>query len=136
MESGAVYCCVKSFVRDVRLQQEPVLCLRPEQLLRLATPFPTNIVEQRPLTEREMGDVVQLSRLCKGKYEMPRAAAALQVYARSREYSVPALTWLQRPGLATTNVFCFKSYRFLFRYACYAQEAQLDNKQFACTAWL
>ena len=98
LEQDGVYCCVKTFVRDVKLQQPPMLCLRPGQLMRLETLWPNSILERHPLKEGEVGDVVQLSRLCREKYEMPRAAAALNAYLVERNYSVPALTWLQRRG--------------------------------------
>lgn len=95
VEPDAVYCCVKDFVRDVRLQQPPLLCLRPQQLLRLAGLWPDRLNERHPLKEKEAEDVVKLARLCRDKYEMPRAAAALQAYLTERHYSAPALTWLQ-----------------------------------------
>lgn len=103
VEPASVYCCVKSFVRDVQLQQPPVLCLRPEQLQRLDGPFPRTLLEQRPLKEKEILDVVQLSSCCE-KYEMHRAARALKAYVRNRYYTVPALTWLQRQGHRASNV--------------------------------
>ena len=96
VEAEAVYCCVKAFVRDAALQQPPLLCLRPGQLHRLATLWPDTILERHPLTQREVEDVVKLSRLCQEKYQMPRAAMALRAYLVERNYSVPALTWLQR----------------------------------------
>jgi len=93
----AVYCCVKSFARDTGLQQPPLLCLRPGQLLPLAGMWPDTILERHPLKDREVQDVVKLSKLCREKYQMPRAADALIAYLVERNYSVPALTWLQRP---------------------------------------
>jgi hypothetical protein len=119
-EPASVYCCVKSFVRDVKLQQPPLLCLRPAQLLRLDSMWPEEILDRHPLTEREVADAVKLSRLCQDKYDMPRAAAALRSYLTDRNYSVPALTWLQRlTGLITFSIILllwfFKFIFFLFR---------------------
>jgi len=110
-ETDAVYCCVKAFVRDLGLQQPPLLCLRPAQLLRLAGMWPDTILERHPLKEREVQDTVKLSKLCREKYQMPRAADALLAYLVERNYSVPALTWLQRPcmpclGLYPESAFC------------------------------
>lgn len=103
VQPDAVYCCVKSFVRDVGLQQPPLLCLRPEHLLRLGSLWPEEILERQPLKKGQIEDIVKLSRLCQDKYEMPGAAAALQAYLTERNYSVPALTWLQRLGLDLCN---------------------------------
>ena len=97
-ETDAVYCCVTAFVRDVGLQQPPLLCLRPAQLLQLAGMWPDTILERHPLKEKEVQDAVRLSKLCREKYQMPRAADALHAYLVERNYSVPALTWLQRPA--------------------------------------
>ena len=96
-ETDAVYCCVKAFVRDAGLQQPPLLCLRPAQLLQMAGMWPDTILERHPLKEKEIQDAVKLSKLCREKYQMPRAADALKAYLVERNYAVPALTWLQRP---------------------------------------
>ena len=96
-EIDAVYCCVKAFVRDAGLQQPPLLCLRPAQLLQMAGLWPDTILERHPLKEKEIQDAVKLSKLCREKYQMPRAADALKAYLVERNYAVPALTWLQRP---------------------------------------
>ena len=96
-ETDAVYCCVKAFVRDAGLQQPPLLCLRPAQLLQMAGMWPDTILERHPLKEKEIQDAVKLSKLCREKYQMPRAADALKAYRVERNYAVPALTWLQRP---------------------------------------
>lgn len=104
VEPSGVYCCVKSFVRDVKLQQPPLLCLRPSQLQKLTSPHPTEILERRPLSEREIHDAVQLSKLCESKYDMPRAAAALKEYVACRDYTVPALSWLLRRRIVQLRV--------------------------------
>ena len=96
-ETDAVYCCVKAFVRDAGLQQPPLLCLRPAQLLQMAGLWPDTVLERHALKEKEIQDAVKLSKLCREKYQMPRAADALQAYLMERNYAVPALTWLQRP---------------------------------------
>ena len=98
VEMDSIYCCVKSFVRDVKLQQPPLLSLRPSHLQRLGSLWPDTILDRHPLTEREVADTVKLSRLCQDKYAMPRAAQALQAYLTDRTYSVPPLTWLGRLG--------------------------------------
>jgi len=99
-EPDAVYCCIKSFVQDTVLQQPPLLCLWPAQLLHLAGMWPDTILERHPLKDCEVQDIVKLSKLCQEKYQMPRAADALIAYLVEWNYSVPALTWLQRPQCA------------------------------------
>ena len=96
-ESTSVYCCVKSYVRDLGLQQAPVLVLREQRLVLLRSPAPQDIVERKELSDKEIRSCLKLAQVCETKFQMPDAAAALRDTVYKREYHRIAFAWCLQP---------------------------------------
>ena len=92
-----VYCCVKSFIRDTSLQQEPLLVVKSGWTLPSRAP---SIVHERvALTDRQVKDAHTLHWVCKKVISpcLDKAAKALEDRLKQRKYQVPKLTWMQEP---------------------------------------
>ena len=98
IDDDGAYCCLKGFVRDLELQQDPILVL-PGRCPQLPTQAPMQVLRRTPLTKKEINDAVRIADLCRLKWNMPEAAAALLLYVQDRTYSFPPLPWLDGPLL-------------------------------------
>lgn len=106
-DPGDVFCCVKTYMRDTRLQQPPVLVLpkarrdrvhgRPSTVL---TAEPLNMTDARAAQLEAMATVYE-----KRAYGYYRAARALRDLARCTQAPpVPAPGWLDEPAMAQPPV--------------------------------
>ena len=93
-----VLCCVKAYMRDTALQQQPVLVLRAPRKNLVREAEPRDIVPVRALTGRETDSYVELCNMCETELGLARAAQALRDLIYKREYIVPRRGWLSEPG--------------------------------------
>lgn len=97
----AVYCCVKTFMRDCQLQQPPELCIPRERALTILTDLPQGYVSRRPLTSTEISTCLSLAAAVL-EMGLVQAEAALQDHVRVRRYALAPLSWLrdlQQPNM-------------------------------------
>jgi hypothetical protein len=79
--------CVKTYVRDIELQQPPVLIVRPNELADLG-PEPLELVLRKPLTNKLLEGYLTLAQACERDLDMPLAANALRDLVQAREYTM------------------------------------------------
>ncbi len=104
-ESQGTYCCVKTYMRDLQLQQPPELLLGALDVEReLATSEPTTVLPLHPLAAVAISGFLQLSALCKNQYDMPLAGAALHHLAVNRDVALPRDRWLDCAGRRPADV--------------------------------
>jgi len=90
-----IVCCVKTYMRDVTLQQAPVVVLPLDRQIDLGVP--TRFVPVHPLTTKEIKTYVDLENRCRNELDLPKAADALHDLVHKRDYEAPALGWLTAP---------------------------------------
>ena len=92
-----VFCCVKAYMRDQRLQQSPVFVLPMSRRDRVQGR--PNIVEPVNMTDARAAQLEAIATVIeKDAYGYRRAARALRDLANSRTApSLPALGWLEKP---------------------------------------
>ena len=95
VQSTAVYCCVKAFVRSEDLQQAPELIF--DRPLSLTGSEPSGVLRSEELGQKEISDAMVLQSLCQYKYNKLEAAKALNDYVRKRRYELEPLEWLKSP---------------------------------------
>lgn len=97
IEDDAVYCCVKTYMRDTHLQQEPLHCVKAAQARRVwaLSPAPTAIVPRGQRSEEEIKNITVLADACKHELGLPDAGAALEALLTDRRVFLPRLTWLE-----------------------------------------
>ena len=97
IEDDAVYCCVKTYMRDTHLQQEPHHCVKAAQARRVwaLSPAPTAIVPRGQRSEEEIKNITVLADACKHELGLPDAGAVLEALLTDRRVSLPCLTWLE-----------------------------------------
>ena len=99
-----VFCCVKAYMRDKRLQQEPLVVLPRSRCDRVQgrpdTVEPIRMTDDRASQLEAIATVIEQE--CYGYY---RAARALRELARSRVAPpLPAPGWLEEPPVAQPPV--------------------------------
>ena len=94
-----VLCCVKTYMRDTRLQQAPVLVLPAGRVENMRSLEPENAVRVTPLTERQINHYLELADICSDRLELPEAAQALQDLVLKRDYPGVPVGWLSEPGV-------------------------------------
>ena len=90
--SEDVYCCVKTYMRDTQLQQEPMLILpagRDEQLVG----EPRDICSRHVMSKDKIRNYMKLATKLKENC-LSRAADALHALVFDRSYSLPSFPWL------------------------------------------
>lgn len=98
-EALGTYCCVKTYMRDLRLQQAPELLLAELEVeQKVHQEQPQALVPLHALAPVAISGFLQLSRLCQDSYDMPLAAKALHHLAVDRTLSLPVDRWLDRAG--------------------------------------
>lgn len=95
VDRTAVYCCVKAYMRDTKLQQPPVFCMPARRAALVSSPAPVDALPPSPLSKAEILTFMRLARLCKDELELPRAAEALDKLVRDRGYYKTQLIWLE-----------------------------------------
>lgn len=95
VQADAVYCNVKAYMRDLALQQPPVLCIPAGRSSRVTaiSRSPQDLVLPRVMTRETMSGCLQLANLLRD--ELPRAAAALRDFVYSRHAEIPPFPWLE-----------------------------------------
>ena len=89
-----VFCCVKTYMRDLELQQAPVLVIPADRPGRVATPGPVNVVPLHEMKAKTIEQLLLLAQECEMELDLPRAAQALKDLVRKRVYILPDDTWL------------------------------------------
>ena len=93
-----VYCVVKAYVRDIALNQAPLLVLRPADAQRVQGRVPCNIVPLRPLSTERVETLLSLAGALElPGQELPRAVAAIKDLVHSTAYALMDLPWLEQP---------------------------------------
>lgn len=93
-----VFCCVKTYMRDMRLQQPPVLACPGARIHLVQGSFPPTIVPRKALSKEALTSALKLADLCCHELGMPRAGAALRDYVYKRAQDTVSTQWLQAPG--------------------------------------
>lgn len=102
MESGSVceadstYACVKTYMRDLSLQDAPTLIIPRERSLPILVP--ASILPPSPLSKEQATHYAKLAVKCLG-YDMPAAAKALHGLLHQASGQLLDLDWLCEPGL-------------------------------------
>lgn len=96
-EQDAVYCCVKSYIRDVDLQQDPLVMIKPGW--SLLSRVPQIVKERDELSEKQVRDAHALMHVCKNVVSpaLERTVQALTDRLLKRTYNVPKLDWMLQP---------------------------------------
>lgn len=91
----SVYCCVKTYMRDLHLQQPPVHLMPAARADRVKqrSNVPTQIVPFKDFSKDEVKHVVGLVQQCRN-LDLPLAAAALEGLLQPRQVLLPTLKWL------------------------------------------
>ena len=96
-----VLCCVKTYMRDTKLQDPPLMVMSGSMLQRVTTAVPMGLVARKEWGKDEMDNYMQLRDRFKDM-SMPVAVAALQhlIYG-DQPLEHPSAEWLAlRPGQA------------------------------------
>ena len=102
-DCGDVFCIVKTYMRDLHNNQEPVLVLPRENIERVQGVAPADAVPHYALSKKRSDELLALAGiLLQEAYFLPRAAAALRDLVHSRTYDLVVLTWL-KPRRDTSN---------------------------------
>ena len=94
--SDDVMCCVKTYMRDVKLMQAPVPVLPQGRVDRLVGSGPVGVTEAHPLSDMQIDHFLQLERACRGQLQSLQAADALHSLVHDRHYPLPDSVWLDR----------------------------------------
>lgn len=89
-----VFCCVKTYMRDLDLQHEPVLVLPANRRGRVGQPEPQGYVPVHEMAPKTIEQLLQIASVCELDLGMNRAAAALRDLVMQRLYCLPAPGWL------------------------------------------
>ena len=96
VDPTGVYCCIKMYVRDLNLSQEPLFIASRLSAAAITTRSPSLVHAQMPLSTKQISTYSKLAELCSGKFELPRAAQALRKLIFDRTYAVYSLKWLEQ----------------------------------------
>lgn len=111
--SEDVYCCVKTYMRDTQLQQEPTLILPVGRDERLADE-PRDICSRHAMSKEKINNYMKLATKLKDN-GLSRAAQALHALVFDRSFSLPAFPWL-RSGWRVERDYGDNSGNFFFRH--------------------
>lgn len=92
-----VFISVKAYMRDVQLQQAPVMALPHARVARVA-PEPPALVPRAPMSADAIRNSLKIAALCRDTLGMPRAAAALEDLVMKRLATFEPAGWLAEPG--------------------------------------
>ena len=96
--SWDVLCNVKAYMRDLHLNQEPLLVLLPASVENVTEPLPTGVVPLRPCSQNRIESLLSLAdALQRPQFNLPTAAAAIRDLLRSTAYDLMGLPWLTHP---------------------------------------
>jgi len=88
-----VFCCVKTYMRDLDLQQAPVLVLPARAMARVVV-APATILPLHEMKPKVIEQYMSLAEVCDAELGLQRAAAALRALVSERLYSLPRDEWL------------------------------------------
>ncbi len=96
--AGSVYCCVKTYMRDLHLQQPPIFCAPAGQATKVFGPggssAPKTLVPRKALSGDEIKHCLHLAEHMDEDFGWARAAEALRDHARNRDAEIPQSPWL------------------------------------------
>ncbi len=93
-----VFCSVKAYMRDLDLNQVPLLVLRPTEIQDVPGRLPPTVVPLRALSKERIETLLGLSdALQVPGQELPCAAAALKDLVFSNAFELMELPWLEHP---------------------------------------
>ena len=95
-----VVCCVKTYMRDTRLQQAPVLTLPQARMTLVVGNWPSAVVPRAAMADPGIESALKLADLCLHDLQMPLAGAALQDLVYQRRITAAPTDWLRAPALA------------------------------------
>ena len=95
VEHTGVYCCVKAYMRDTKLQQPPVYCMPTERASRVLTAAPAALLPRTPMSESDIQTFLRLARLCTEELDLPLAGAELSKLVRERGFYQTRFAWLE-----------------------------------------
>ena len=92
------FCAVKAYMRDVHLNQEPLVVLTPAEAGRVERYCPQDVVPLRPFSKDRIVSLMALrAALLKPQFELLQAADAIFDLIHSDEYSLMRKKWLAEP---------------------------------------
>lgn len=92
---GDVMACVKTYLRDTKLSQPPLLVLPSGRAERIPTLQPTGWAPRKPWNDKQIEGYLNLAHLCQEEFDMPAAATALAALVNARAPThLPASAWL------------------------------------------
>ena len=87
--------CVKTYLRDTKLSQPPLLVLPSRRAENISALQPTQWVPRKPWNDQQITSYLNLAHLCKHDFGLPAAAEALEALVHARlPGSLPRSTWL------------------------------------------
>lgn len=93
-----VFCCVKTYMRDMDLQQEPVLAIPAGHSKLVKTAEPVGILPMHEMAPKTIEDLLLLASTCERELGLSRAASALTNLVLKRQYRLPPKGWLGQVG--------------------------------------
>ena len=96
---GDVMACVKTYLRDTKLSQPPLLVLPSSRAENMPTLQPTQWVPRKPWNDAQITSYLNLANLCQHEFGLPVASAALEALVHARAPAcLPSSAWLAAPG--------------------------------------
>ena len=90
------YCVVKAYMRDTKLNQEPLLVLDQRDVSRVQESVPAAVVPLHPLSTKQVENFLTLAVHLEDEGMHP-AATALRELVHDRSYELKRLRWLEEP---------------------------------------
>ncbi len=92
---GDCYCCTKTYMRSIQLQDVPLRVLGPEHVARLPSTFPTMGVPRHALSVKRVKELRKVAQHCT-QLGLDRASARLITYVMPGHHDPIAMVWLPR----------------------------------------
>jgi hypothetical protein len=93
-----VMCCVKTYMRDTKLQQAPVLVLPAGRVENMKSLEPETAVRLAQLSSKQINHWLELADICQERLQLPEASKALRDLVKIRDYPEVPAGWLGEPG--------------------------------------
>ena len=90
------YCVVKAYMRDTKLNQDPLLVLDQSDVGRVRTAVPQAVVPLHALSTKQVENFLTLAVHMEDE-GMHQAAAALRELVHDRSYELKKLRWMEEP---------------------------------------
>lgn len=90
------YCVVKAYMRDTKMNQDPLLVLDQRDVSRVQESVPKAVVPLHPLSTKQVENFLTLAVQLEDE-GLHAAAAALRELVHDRSYELKRLHWLEDP---------------------------------------